>query len=218
MQKIKLFLFLVLALFVVEVVSLSDNSLLTSGSSSNVLVNISYIDKLRVPLVYSKSDQINLSQFNFSVNKNYMSLYNRTLIYVTLVNRSSYIVFYPSLYKSYLDLSDSLKVKNSDPALSYTLLKEAYINANVQLKDINEYRIVTFVAIIVLTVLTAIYLINIMKGPKSKSKANLKDKEYDTVKVEKAVKKARPKAKPKAKKRIAKAKKSKTKKGKKANK
>ncbi|ASI13565.1 membrane protein [Candidatus Mancarchaeum acidiphilum] len=127
---------------------------------------------------------VNTSIYSVNNINNFSEVYNTTLKYVTLVNKSSYIVFYPNLKGAYANLSKAKNLSKENPAVAYSLLEDSYKSASLQLKRIGTYRLPTLIILIVLTALSSLYLYYLMEPVKRQPK----QKPYADVKKEKGEK------------------------------
>ncbi len=117
---------------------------------------------------------INTSIYSVKNLSNFSEVYNTTLKYVNLVNKSSYIVFYPNLKGAYVNLSKAKNLSKENPAEAYSLLENSYHSASVQLKKISKYRLPTLIILIVLTILSSLYLYHLMEPVKLKPDEKLR--------------------------------------------
>ncbi len=101
---------------------------------------------------------------NAAALQSFNASFNSTLGYLTMVNQSSYLVFYPNLNKAYNLTYTAKKIYKEDPQLAYMDLSEAKTLAAGQLAYINRYQNVSFIALAVITVITAYLLYRIVYG------------------------------------------------------
>ncbi|EET90007.1 MAG: hypothetical protein LVQ97_00065 [Candidatus Micrarchaeales archaeon] len=111
---------------------------------------------------------------NATALQSFNASFNSTVGYLTMVNQSSYLVFYPNLNRAYNLTYTAKKIYKEDPQLAYADLSEAKTLAARQLAYINQYQDVSFITLAVITAITAYLLYVIVYGsPKGRRKAKV---------------------------------------------
>lgn len=108
---------------------------------------------------------------NATIPSNLTAAINSTAAYISRVNQSAYVAFYPNLTDSYLYLSDAKSNASSgNYANAYALLSMAKNSAYDQLQRINAYRYATLVALAVLLIALLLILRHVMKPLRNRGK------------------------------------------------
>ncbi|MCL4374091.1 MAG: hypothetical protein M1360_04120 [Candidatus Marsarchaeota archaeon] len=96
---------------------------------------------------------------------------NATMGYISMVNKSAYIIFYPNLTAAYNYVSEAKKAASTDPQRASALLADAKASASVQLSSIYRYRTESVVALAAFSVALAI-LIYLYMRPSRQARNN----------------------------------------------
>jgi hypothetical protein len=112
-----------------------------------------------------------LGHANQVVQANYNKSEARAVIsnataYLTTVNESAYLIFYPKLKQAYSYLNTSQLLLNSSPNASVEYANLAVASARSAYENINVYRDASVVVATILTVITALFLYRFMKPVK----------------------------------------------------
>jgi hypothetical protein len=102
---------------------------------------------------------------NFSISNQI----NATAAYISLVNKSAYIIFYPNLSSAYYYLSKAKNLSTSDPAGAEAMLQKARASAAAQLYSMYKYRSKAVAVLVVTALVLAIALYMFAKPVKGKS-------------------------------------------------
>jgi hypothetical protein len=111
-------------------------------------------------------NNINNSNTN---NKNIINLSNQsshifnnnlkeTLAIIDKVNNSAYIIFYPNLSNSYKYLQEAKNESSKNLSYALILLNKSRENALLQESILNKMKVITFIIVLILTVITSIVL------------------------------------------------------------
>jgi hypothetical protein len=92
---------------------------------------------------------------------------NNTGTYLTTVNRSAYLIFYPDMTQPYMYYNEAINASKNDTPLAYSLLAEAKGSAQYQENKIYTYRYYSFFIMIALSVVFALLLYYVMRPIKS---------------------------------------------------
>ncbi len=107
---------------------------------------------LSLPLTLFAATPLNSSQSEAN------STFNNASAYVSYVNESSYLVFYPDLSAAYADLNKSANTILSSPQESMSYANDARQSAMLQYERINSYRYYSAAAMVVFTAAIAAIL------------------------------------------------------------
>ncbi len=96
---------------------------------------------------------------------------SRAEAYVSLVNESGYLVFYPNLTQAYADLNKSMQLYNNSPGSAVVFANEAVDSARIEYARIQEYKEASFVVMLVISIVLVAVFLKIMKPVKNRSTA-----------------------------------------------
>jgi hypothetical protein len=99
---------------------------------------------------------------------------NQAVSVVNQVNESGYLIFYPNLTQSYLDLNRSISLYNASPASAVIFANRAASEANVQYMLISGYKQISFIIMLAFTIIFTLIIIKVMKPVKSVAKRRKK--------------------------------------------
>ncbi|MGC8670112.1 MAG: hypothetical protein ACP5TL_03105 [Candidatus Micrarchaeia archaeon] len=100
---------------------------------------------------------------------------NSTKEFITLVNQSAYLIFYPNLTAAYSYLNKAENMSTKDPQNASSLLAKARSNAEEQLNTIYKYRTDSVVLLSIIGIILA-FLIYFYMRP-LKTKRNIRKRE-----------------------------------------
>ena len=83
------------------------------------------------------------------------SVYNAALSYISYVNQSSYLLFYPNLTTAYLDLNKSSGLLTSDPSNAIVYANAARQSAAQQYSRMAYYKCYSGIAVLAFTLVVA---------------------------------------------------------------
>ncbi len=105
--------------------------------------------------------------YNFTLPRgapsNFSATFNSTLSYISTVNRSAYLVFYPNLTAAYGELYMARENYSTDAPLAYSHIANARTDAASQLARIDSYRPLALGAMVVLSAAAAAWLYVVMR-------------------------------------------------------
>ena len=93
---------------------------------------------------------------------------NSTRQYLDRVNDSAYLIFYPNLDYAYNALSEAVNVSHTNTTEAFSLLQLATSIATAAQSNLNKYSLVSFYALVIVSVILVIILYNFMKKPMKK--------------------------------------------------
>jgi hypothetical protein len=102
---------------------------------------------------------------------------NYTRNFVDGVNASAYLVFYPNMGGAYNYLYKAENVSKSDPSYAYSLLCKAIDSASYQEEHINNYRLISLVALVALAAALALSLYRLVAPLKNIRTNRIKKKD-----------------------------------------
>lgn len=91
-------------------------------------------------------------------SSNLTAAINSTQQYISKVNQSAYILFYPNLAASYAYLNLAENVSSTNASYSYALLAKARASAQNQEAGISKYEQISLYVLVALAILLAIIL------------------------------------------------------------
>ena len=116
--------------------------------------------------------------YNFTLPSNapanFSASFNSTLAYIGMVNRSSYVVFYPNLTGAYASLASARADYSTNASAAYMHLSAAHEDAATELAKIYSYRVYSFIVMVVLVAASATALYLVMRAPKVVGKNQIK--------------------------------------------
>ncbi|MDE1850983.1 MAG: hypothetical protein KGH54_04300, partial [Candidatus Micrarchaeota archaeon] len=98
---------------------------------------------------------------------------NQTLSYINQVNQSAYLIFYPDLSKAYSYLAQAQQVYSSSPSSAVSYANQAYSIAQGQYSQINSYRSLSTILLIVMAALV-LYWLHVLMKPVKNAESNKK--------------------------------------------
>lgn len=113
-----------------------------------------------IPIAFAQSSIINGTSYTSAYANQTI---NQTISYITAVNQSAYLIFYPNLTAaySYINKAQKLSVSSPDGAVSYANL--AYSSAQSQYEQLGAYRTESLIAMLFVAAVFLIWTYSIMK-------------------------------------------------------